>query len=68
MQLLRFPVPLGDGLYCLALEMALFDEAAVSGVRGIVYHGLHWRGLTGSFNDAGFSKLPLLAFCVYRLV
>jgi hypothetical protein len=48
--------------------MALFDEAAVSGVRGIVYHGLHWRGLKGGFNDTGSSEPPLLAFCFYHLI
>ncbi len=35
------------------LELALFDEA-VSGAMGLVYHGLHWRRLTGVFNHRGF--------------
>jgi hypothetical protein len=53
----------------LQLLLAVFSDA-VSGSKGVVHHGLHWRGFTDVLNTDGVSEMhsPSLAFSFYRLV
>ena len=50
----------------LELLLAVFSDA-VSGSKGVVHHGLHWRKFTGVLNTDGFSERhsPSLACLLY---